>query len=113
MQLLESHIKNELIEKSQLVHAVTSYEENKSSLPDPLSFAAIACGASVFEVSLKVPTWAAQVFFFSISDFGLTVKRTRNVLFHVFCSLLTVTNILCRITFVLPYLILSFTDMLR
>lgn len=60
-QLLESHIKNELIEKSQLVHAVPNCEESKSSLPDPLSFAAIACGASVFEVSMKVPTWAAQV----------------------------------------------------
>ncbi|KAJ6826948.1 AT-rich interactive domain-containing protein 4 [Iris pallida] len=60
-QLLESHIKNELIEKSQLVHALPSCEETKPSLPDPLSFASVACGAPVFEVSMKVPTWAAQV----------------------------------------------------
>ncbi|KAJ6825483.1 AT-rich interactive domain-containing protein 4 [Iris pallida] len=60
-QLLESHIKNELIEKSQLVHALPSCAETKPSLPDPLSFASVACGASVFEVFMKVPTWAAQV----------------------------------------------------
>lgn len=60
-QLLEAHIKNELIEKSQLVHAVSNCDDISSSLPDPLSFAAIACGASVFELSMKVPAWAAQV----------------------------------------------------
>ena len=68
MQLLESHIKNELIERSHLVHALPSCDDSKSSLPDPLSFAAIACGASVFEVSMKVPTWAAQVVF-SVSPY--------------------------------------------
>ncbi|XP_020582386.1 LOW QUALITY PROTEIN: AT-rich interactive domain-containing protein 4-like [Phalaenopsis equestris] len=57
-QLLESHVKNELIEKSQLVLAPPNDDEGKVALPDSLSF---ACGASVFEVHMKVPTWAAQV----------------------------------------------------
>ncbi|KAK1263395.1 AT-rich interactive domain-containing protein 4 [Acorus gramineus] len=60
-QLLESHIKNELIEKSQLVHALPSCEENSQSLCEPRRSASIACGASIFEVCMKVPTWAAQV----------------------------------------------------
>ncbi|KAJ6699072.1 AT-RICH INTERACTIVE DOMAIN-CONTAINING PROTEIN 4 [Salix purpurea] len=60
-QLLENHIKNELIENSQLVHALTSFEESKSPSSEPRKSASIACGASVFEVSMKVPTWASQV----------------------------------------------------
>ncbi|PKU73830.1 AT-rich interactive domain-containing protein 4-like [Dendrobium catenatum] len=60
-QLLESHIKKVLIENSQLVHASPTCDESKSSLPDSLSFGSIACGASVFEVRMKVPAWAAQV----------------------------------------------------
>ncbi|CAK7352284.1 unnamed protein product [Dovyalis caffra] len=60
-QLLENHIKNELIENSQLVHALTNSEESKSSSTEPRKSASIACGASVFEVSMKVPTWASQV----------------------------------------------------
>ncbi|PIA50511.1 hypothetical protein AQUCO_01300919v1 [Aquilegia coerulea] len=60
-ELLESHIKNELIEKSQLVHALSSCEENKQPLSEPWQSASIACGATVFEVRMKVPTWAAQV----------------------------------------------------
>ncbi|KAL6331084.1 hypothetical protein AAG906_009512 [Vitis piasezkii] len=60
-QLLESYIKNELIEKSQLVHAVPSCEESKLSSSEPRRSASIACGASVFEVRMKVPTWASQV----------------------------------------------------
>ncbi|XP_042483705.1 AT-rich interactive domain-containing protein 4 [Macadamia integrifolia] len=60
-QLLENHIKNELIEKSQLVHALPSCEENKPPLSEPRNSASIACGATVFEVCMKVPTWAAQV----------------------------------------------------
>ncbi|KAG0467709.1 hypothetical protein HPP92_018701 [Vanilla planifolia] len=60
-QLLENHIKYELIEKCQPVHAPPSFDENKASLPDSLSFSSIACGASVFEVCMKVPAWAAQV----------------------------------------------------
>lgn len=60
-QLLENLIKNELIENSQLVHAQSSSEESKSSSSEPRRSASIACGASVFEVCLKVPTWASQV----------------------------------------------------
>ncbi|KAJ9168107.1 hypothetical protein P3X46_019670 [Hevea brasiliensis] len=60
-QLLENHIKNELIENSQLVHALPTSEESKLPTSEPRKSASIACGASVFEVSLKVPTWASQV----------------------------------------------------
>ncbi|XP_039032637.1 AT-rich interactive domain-containing protein 4-like [Hibiscus syriacus] len=60
-QLLENHIKNELIEKSQLVRAQSSSEESKSPPSEPRRSASIACGASVFEVSMKVPTWASQI----------------------------------------------------
>lgn len=61
MQLLESHIKKELIERSQLVHALPSCEESKPSLSEPRKSASIASGATVFEVCMKVPTWASQV----------------------------------------------------
>ncbi|KAG4136609.1 hypothetical protein ERO13_D07G017300v2 [Gossypium hirsutum] len=60
-QLLENHIKNELIEKSQLVHAQSSSEESKLPSFEPRRSTSIACGASVFEVCMKVPTWASQV----------------------------------------------------
>ncbi|XP_017645661.1 AT-rich interactive domain-containing protein 4-like [Gossypium arboreum] len=60
-QLLENHIKNELIEKSQLVHAQSSSEESKLPSSEPRRSTSIACGASVFEVCMKVPTWASQV----------------------------------------------------
>ncbi|KAJ4708717.1 AT-rich interactive domain-containing protein 4-like [Melia azedarach] len=60
-QLLENHIKNELIENTQLVHALPSSEEIKLHVSEPRKSASIACGASVFEVSMKVPTWASQV----------------------------------------------------
>lgn len=63
-QLLENHIKNELIENTQLVHALPSSEEIKLHVSEPRKSASIACGASVFEVSMKVPTWASQVRFF-------------------------------------------------
>ncbi|GLT85655.1 hypothetical protein SLE2022_038390 [Rubroshorea leprosula] len=60
-QLLENHIKNELIENSQLVHTQSSSEDRKLSSFEPRRSASIACGASVFEVCMKVPTWASQV----------------------------------------------------
>ncbi|XP_008783147.2 AT-rich interactive domain-containing protein 4-like [Phoenix dactylifera] len=60
-QLLESEIKHELIEKSQLVRAFPNCEESKPSLSEPLNSVSIACGAPVFEVWMKVPSWAAQV----------------------------------------------------
>ena len=60
-QILENHIKNELIEKSQLVRALPCCDETKLPFSEPRKSASIACGASVFEVCLKVPTWASQV----------------------------------------------------
>ncbi|XP_043704301.1 AT-rich interactive domain-containing protein 4 [Telopea speciosissima] len=60
-QLLENHIKNEIIEKSQLVHALPSCEENKPPISEPWTSASVACGATVFEVCMKVPAWASQV----------------------------------------------------
>ncbi|XP_028064254.1 AT-rich interactive domain-containing protein 4 [Camellia sinensis] len=59
--LLENHIKSEVIEKSQLVHALPNCEENKPPLSEPRRSASIACGAAVFEVCMKVPSWASQV----------------------------------------------------
>ncbi|KAF6146671.1 hypothetical protein GIB67_008957 [Kingdonia uniflora] len=60
-QLLENHIKNELVERSQLVHALPNSEESLPSFSQPRRSASIACGATVFEVCMKVPTWASQV----------------------------------------------------
>ncbi|KAM7480654.1 hypothetical protein LguiA_028867 [Lonicera macranthoides] len=60
-QLLENHIKSQVIEKSRLVHALANSEENKPPLSEPRRSASIACGATVFEVSMKVPTWASQI----------------------------------------------------
>ncbi|KAJ8750972.1 hypothetical protein K2173_016153 [Erythroxylum novogranatense] len=57
-QFLENHIKNEIIETSKLVHAS---EDGKLPSSEPRKSASIACGASVFEVRIKVPTWASQV----------------------------------------------------
>lgn len=61
LQLLENHIKNEIIENCQLVHALPSCDENNLASSEPRKSASIACGASVFEVCMKVPTWASQV----------------------------------------------------
>lgn len=60
-QLLENHIKKELIEKSQLVQAVPNHEQSKLSYSEPRRSASVACGSSVFEVCMRVPTWASQV----------------------------------------------------
>lgn len=60
-QLLENHIKNELIENSQLVHALPNSGESRLPSFEPRKSASIACGATVFEVSMKVSTWASQV----------------------------------------------------
>ncbi|KAJ3673176.1 hypothetical protein LUZ60_006550 [Juncus effusus] len=57
-QLLESHIKDDLIEKSQLVQSVTGHETGKS---DPIRSASIACGYPTFQVWMKVPSWAVQI----------------------------------------------------
>ncbi|KAK4774627.1 hypothetical protein SAY86_009562 [Trapa natans] len=60
-QLLENHVKNELIENSQLVRVLPSSEESNTSLSEPRKSASIACRANVFEVCMKVPAWASQV----------------------------------------------------
>lgn len=60
-QQLENHIKKEAIERSQLIQAVPSSEENKLPSSEPRTSVSIACGATVFEVCLKAPSWALQV----------------------------------------------------
>lgn len=60
-QLLENHIKKELTENSQLVQAIPSHEQNKLPSYEPRRSASVACGSSVFEVCMRVPTWASQV----------------------------------------------------
>lgn len=92
-QLLESYIKNELIEKSQLVHAVPSCEESKLSSSEPRRSASIACGASVFEVRIKVPTWASQVTF---SPGLLLLFRFHFVIFEFFSVLYAYSSIHAR-----------------
>uniref|UniRef100_A0A0D9XE15 ARID domain-containing protein n=1 Tax=Leersia perrieri TaxID=77586 RepID=A0A0D9XE15_9ORYZ len=58
-QLLESHIKDEIIEKSQLVRALPNTDDKSSSVP--FTSMSTACGASTFEVWMTLPKWAAQV----------------------------------------------------
>ncbi|XP_031105564.1 AT-rich interactive domain-containing protein 4-like [Ipomoea triloba] len=60
-QLLENHIKSEIIEKTQLVQAVPNGDERRMHLSEPRRSVSIACGAAAFEVCVKVPTWASQV----------------------------------------------------
>ncbi|XP_061361267.1 AT-rich interactive domain-containing protein 4 [Gastrolobium bilobum] len=60
-QLLENHIKKELIENSQLVQAFPNHEQSKLPSTEPRRSASVACGSSVFEVCMRVPTWASQV----------------------------------------------------
>lgn len=60
-QLLENHIKNEIIEKSQIVHARLNGEANTQIISEPRRSASIACGATIFEVSMKLPQWALQI----------------------------------------------------
>lgn len=60
-KVLESHIKNEIIEKSQLVRSLPNSEDNKPSSAEPLTSMSIACGASIFEVWMTLPKWAAEI----------------------------------------------------
>ncbi|XP_057770655.1 AT-rich interactive domain-containing protein 4-like [Salvia miltiorrhiza] len=60
-QLLENHIKSELIDKSELIHALPNTDENKPPTSEPRRSVSVACGAAVFEVCMRVPTWASQV----------------------------------------------------
>ncbi|XP_031092123.1 AT-rich interactive domain-containing protein 4-like [Ipomoea triloba] len=69
-QLLENHIKSEIIEKSQLVHGQPSPKEIRPPLSDPWRSASIACGATVFEVCMRAPMWALQVLRQLASDFS-------------------------------------------
>ncbi|KAL9277718.1 hypothetical protein AtEden1_Chr00c003g0324021 [Arabidopsis thaliana] len=62
-QLLENHIKHEVVEKIQLVHSVVNSEETKRVFSEPRRSASIACGASVCEVSMQSPNMALQVIF--------------------------------------------------
>ncbi|KZV16990.1 AT-rich interactive domain-containing protein 4 [Dorcoceras hygrometricum] len=66
-QLLENHIKNEIIENSQLVHELPN-NERRAPVSEPRRSVSVACGAAVFEVCMKVPTWASQVliYFFMV-----------------------------------------------
>ncbi|XP_006661267.1 AT-rich interactive domain-containing protein 4 [Oryza brachyantha] len=59
-QMLESHIKDEIIEKSQLVRALPNNDDKLASSV-PLTSMSTACGASTFEVWMTLPKWAAQV----------------------------------------------------
>ena len=59
--VIKNHIKNYIIEKSQLVHAQLNNEGNKENICEPRRSASIACGASVFEICMKLPQWALQV----------------------------------------------------
>ncbi|KAL9228482.1 hypothetical protein vseg_004060 [Gypsophila vaccaria] len=60
-QQLENHIKKEAIERSQLVQALPYSEENTPPSSNPRTSVSIACGATVFEVCLRAPSWALQV----------------------------------------------------
>ncbi|KAI5679503.1 hypothetical protein M9H77_00730 [Catharanthus roseus] len=60
-QMLENHIKSEVIDNTCLVHALPTSEENKPRLSEPRRSVSIACGASVYEVCVKLPNWASQV----------------------------------------------------
>ncbi|KAL9267179.1 AT-rich interactive domain-containing protein [Drosera capensis] len=59
--LLENHIKKEVTERSQLVYAIPASDDNMPASSEPRKSDSIACGASVFEVCMKMPTWALQV----------------------------------------------------
>jgi hypothetical protein len=80
-QLLENHIKKELTENSQLVQAIPSHEQNKLPSYEPRRSASVACGSSVFEVCLRVPTWASLVKFFLSR--GLCQLYLSKIKFHV------------------------------
>ncbi|KAK6118737.1 hypothetical protein DH2020_047542 [Rehmannia glutinosa] len=52
-QLLENHIKSEIIDNSQLVHAIPNSEEYKPPVSEPRRSVSVACGASVFKSVLR------------------------------------------------------------
>uniref|UniRef100_A0A0E0AW48 Uncharacterized protein n=1 Tax=Oryza glumipatula TaxID=40148 RepID=A0A0E0AW48_9ORYZ len=60
-ELLEKHIKKELIESRRLVRVVSVSEDDGPSSAEPLTSMSVASGASTFEVLMTLPKWAAQV----------------------------------------------------
>ena len=60
-QLLGSRIKNEIIEKRQLVCVLLNNEDIKPSSFEPWPSMGVACEASTFEVWITMQKWAAQV----------------------------------------------------
>ncbi|MCD9645401.1 hypothetical protein HAX54_034279 [Datura stramonium] len=72
--LLENHIKSEIIENSTLVHVLPSDEEIRPPISEPRRSMSVACGSEVFEVCMKVPMWASQVFFERLETLGLDVS---------------------------------------
>lgn len=83
---MENHIKHEVVEKIQLVHSVVNSEETKQVFSEPRKSASIACGASVYEVSMQVPTWALQVsnlfFFFSFARRKCVIDNVIYLIHH-------------------------------
>ncbi|XAR51296.1 hypothetical protein NMG60_11005891 [Bertholletia excelsa] len=77
--LVENHIKSEIIENCKLVHALPTSGESKQPLSEPRRSASIACGATVFEVCMKVPTWALQVLRQLASDFSYSSLVTLGI----------------------------------
>ncbi|KAJ7552209.1 hypothetical protein O6H91_06G046200 [Diphasiastrum complanatum] len=60
-QLLESSIRKELVERSRLIHLVTTGEEDKSIMQVELRRSvSVACGAAAVELRLKTSGWAVQ-----------------------------------------------------
>ncbi|KAG7013957.1 AT-rich interactive domain-containing protein 4 [Cucurbita argyrosperma subsp. argyrosperma] len=59
-QLFENYIKNEIIDRSEPVQTLIDGDGSKHSR-EPRKSASVACGATVFEVSMKVPSWASQI----------------------------------------------------
>lgn len=68
---MENNIKNEIIEESQVVRALPNSEGSKLALSEPRKSASIACGATVFEVCVKVPAWASQVSYYPFGSISM------------------------------------------
>jgi acyl-CoA-binding protein len=60
-QLLGSRIKNEIIEKRQLVCVLLNNDDIKTSSFEPWPSMGVACETSTFELWITMPKWAAQV----------------------------------------------------
>lgn len=79
---MENYIKKELIENSHLVQAYTNCEQSILPFSEPRRSTSIACGASVFEVCMQVPTWASLV---SLSkDFSVAYGFTCTLIMDIY-----------------------------